>query len=90
MLEEQVSQGYPGLAREVTDICLEIGLPDVLEGGVSKGEVKAATKSHHLMVLQVEMRGMVKCAELLKCDLTKPQPPSAWLRRGLGSVCRHG
>ena len=68
------SQGYPGLASEVTDIYLEIGLPDVVEGGVSKGEVKAAIKSHHLMVLQEEMQGMTKCAELLKCDLTKPQP----------------
>ena len=56
-LEEQVAQGYPGLAREVTDICLDIGLPDVLEGGVSKGEVKAAIKSHHLMVLKEEMKG---------------------------------
>ena len=44
----------------VTSLAREIGLPDVVEGGVSKGEVKAAIKSHHLMVLKEEMQGMLK------------------------------
>ena len=74
VLEEQVAQGYPGLAKEVSHICMEIGLPNVCIGGVSKREVKAAIASHHLKVLKEEMEGKVKCAELVKCDLSKPQP----------------
>ena len=71
---KNVTQGYPGLAQEAAHICELIGIPDVCLGGVSRGEVKAAISSHHQVTLKEEMKGLVKCDELIKCDLSKPQP----------------
>ena len=51
-----------------------IGLPDVFQGNVTKGEIKSAIKSHHIKSLREEMSGKTKCQDLLNSDLTKPQP----------------
>ena len=60
MYQEQVSQGWPGLAREVQSICEEISLPDVNLFSVSKNEVKAAIDDHHKKDLLVEMKKLKK------------------------------
>ena len=74
VMEEQEEQGYPGLIQEVKEICQVIELPDVCQGKVSKNEIKAAIKFHHMESLREEMGGKVKCEELLNSDLSKPQP----------------
>ena len=76
VFDEQLAQGYLGLALEAREICQEVGLPDVCEGKVSKGEVKATIAAHHLATLKEEMEGKKKCASLLQSDLTQPQPYS--------------
>ena len=45
--EECKRNGWPGLGREVSDICQELGIPDVNEVVVSKQEIKEAIYKHH-------------------------------------------
>ena len=44
VFEVQLQMDWPGLAREVTHICQEVGLPDVCRVAVTKREVKEAIK----------------------------------------------
>ena len=39
---------WPGLWREVTEICNEIGIPDVNDEVVSKTDIKTAIVNHHM------------------------------------------
>jgi hypothetical protein len=52
VLEELVVMGWPGLAREVTEIWEEIGLENVCENKVDKEEVKEAIRHHPLKELK--------------------------------------
>jgi hypothetical protein len=45
--EEGKHMGWPGLGQEVSDICAELGIPDVNNMMVSKHEVKNAIFDHH-------------------------------------------
>ena len=42
VFEEQVAMGWPGLAREVTDVCKVVGLEDISRKSVTKEEVDEA------------------------------------------------
>ena len=59
VLQEQMRMGWPGLGKEVQDICKEIGLPDATDGKVNmaKEDVKEAITIHHLMYIKKEMKG---------------------------------
>lgn len=74
VFDQQVAEGWPGLAEEATDICSKIGLPDICLEEVDKKEVKEAIYYHHYAALRKELGNKEKCKELMKCDLRKPQP----------------
>ena len=59
VLQEQVRMGWPGLGREVRDICHKIGLPDASneEVNIEKEAVKEAIKLDHLKYLKENMQG---------------------------------
>ena len=59
VLKEQVRMGWPGLGREVRDICQKIGLPDATneEVQLEKEDVKEAIKIDHLQYLKENMKG---------------------------------
>ena len=59
VLQEQMRMGWPGLGKEVQDICKEIGLPDATDVKVNmaKEDVKEAITVHHLMYIKKEMKG---------------------------------
>ena len=40
LLEEQVAWGWPGLAKEATEICDKVGLPDMVKNKMTKKEIK--------------------------------------------------
>lgn len=44
---EQVRQGLPGLSREVSQICLQLGLPDVNSEDMTKAQVDKAIKEYN-------------------------------------------
>ena len=43
--KEQRNQGWPGLAREVTEICEQLDIPDVNIAGGAKGDMARAVQS---------------------------------------------
>ena len=45
--DEQVKQGWPGLSREVAEICLQIGLPDANVVTIAKAQVDKAIKEYN-------------------------------------------
>ena len=47
IFEEQRANNWPGLSREVRDICKEINLPDINDMDISEGEIKQAVFDHH-------------------------------------------
>ena len=59
VLEEQVRLGWPGLAKEVQEICRQTGLPDATdkETSLDKATVKEAIKVSHLQHLKDNMKG---------------------------------
>ena len=59
VLQEQARMGWPGLGKEVQEICKEIGLLDATSQTVDidKEAVKEAIQLHHLQHLKKEMKG---------------------------------
>ena len=47
--------GWPGLAEEVVNICLTIGLQDITKEEVTKEEIKERIMDHHIKGLKKEM-----------------------------------
>ena len=45
--DEQVMQGWPGLSREVAEICAQLGLPDANIVRVTKAQVDKAIKEYN-------------------------------------------
>ena len=45
--EEEKMKGWPGLSKEVSKICADIGIPDVNHKYVPKKEIKQAIFRHH-------------------------------------------
>ena len=72
-LEEQVDWGWPGLAKEVTEICDKVGLPDIVKNNVTKKEIKEAVFYYDYKMMKEEMKPLSKLDSLKNQDLTKPQ-----------------
>ena len=71
---DQVALGLPGLAKEVQEICLTVGLPDICQTDITKDDIKEKIYWHHMKCLKEELQKLeVKGAELLKADLRSPQ-----------------
>jgi hypothetical protein len=64
--EESRVKGWPGLGQEVSEICQEVGLPDINNVRVPKSVVKKAIWDHH----QLDIRKTSKKRIFLKCKNT--------------------
>ena len=75
VLEEQVRQGWPGLASEVKEICRQVGLPDATDQKTSldKDAIKDAIKVHHLQSLKDNMTGE-KLQIMKRTDMREKRP----------------
>ena len=68
ILQEQLSQGWQGLAQEVVDICKKIGLPNACLEYVHRKKVCEAIILSHLQVLKKEY-DMKKLKHLQHTDI---------------------
>ena len=57
---EQLEQGWPGLAKEVEEICKEIKVNNLNEGDVPKWKLKDAINRHHADEARAEMGKKMK------------------------------
>ena len=55
VMEEQISYGWPGLVREVVDICEEVMIPNVMEEDVPKRIIKEALIFHNCKEIRMEI-----------------------------------
>ena len=62
--EEGRAKGWPGLGKEVTEICRQLGIPDVNSCCITKDAVKKAIYDHHYMDLKKELEGSQKLQEV--------------------------
>ena len=65
--------GWPGLAREATQICSKIGFPDIITNKITKAEIKEAIFWSNYESLKDEMAPLKKLQRLVNEDLTRPQ-----------------
>ena len=47
LLEEELFHGWPGMTKEVQNICTEIGLPDATRQYVSRAQAKKVIENHN-------------------------------------------
>ena len=73
MLEQQLEWDWPGLGKEVTDICREVGLPDLCQEEVDKKEIQDAIFFHHLKDLNEEMKKFSKLEDISNGDFRNIQ-----------------
>ena len=75
MLEEQMRQEWEGLASEVQEICLEVGLRDACTEYVSRKEAFEAITFHNMKVVKEEMEAKApkKLKHMRKLDCSKQQ-----------------
>ena len=73
ILKGQVEMGWPGLAREATQICSKIGLPDIITNKITKPEIKEAIFWSNYESLKDEMVPLKKLQRLVNENLTRPQ-----------------
>ena len=52
--EEGKAKGWPGLGKEVSEICKAINIPDVNNEGVQKAAVKKAIFNHHYAAMKLQ------------------------------------
>ena len=78
--QEQIEQDWLGLAQEVQEICIKIGIPDVNKNHTTKNSLKKALRNHdkEKMIRKMTTRSWIKSKWRI---LQKPQ--STWRR----SVC---
>ena len=73
IFEEQVAMGWPGLAREVTEVCKAVGLEDVSRKSVSKEEVDEAIFFKNQKELKDEMDKYEKLKDIKDEDYRMEQ-----------------
>ena len=71
--EESRVKGWPGLGEEVTEICKDIGIPDVNDVFVSKPGIKKAIWDHHYVDLKKELDDSNNLKDINNDDFHKVQ-----------------
>jgi len=71
--EEQVAMGWPGLAKEVEDICKEIGVRNVNKEMISKEELEEAVSFADYKEMKKDMERYDKLKEVKDQDLRNEQ-----------------
>ena len=73
VLEQQVLMGWPGLGREVEEICRELGLPNMSVEDVDEERMEEAVFYDHYKHLKDNMKKMRKLDNISDGNFTKMQ-----------------
>ena len=77
VLEEQLAMGWPGLGREVSELCSYLHLPDASQVDVKKEVIKKAVQYDHMRSLKLELRGD-KLREMANSDMSTRREYTGW------------
>ena len=73
ILEEQRSNKWPGLSREVTHICEELNIPDINNCEISALEIRKAVFDHHYGEIKTKISSSKKMMSHKDEDFTEVQ-----------------
>ena len=74
VFNQQLEMGWPGLAREATKICQEIGLQDICRKDISKKNIQEAVFFNHYRELKKEVASFEKLDDIKHEDIRTAQP----------------
>ena len=74
VLQVQMAMGWPGLIKEVQDICKTVGLEDVTQKYLYRQEVKEYIEYYDMKLAKIEMAPLEKCAVIRNRDCRSVQP----------------
>ena len=74
VLQEQLLQGWPGLTKEVQEICQTVGLPDVTKEYIVRKKVLESLEYYSMKITKEKMVGKEKYRHMIKKDCRKMQP----------------
>ena len=72
--EEAENRGWPGLGKEVTDICREIQIPNINTHKVSKTVIQKAVENSHWEDMMSQFDQSSKLQDIKYCDFKNIQP----------------
>ena len=73
ILEEQWTNQWPGLSREVAEICEKLDIPNINENSITVGNLKLAVFDHHYKELKDKIGESKKMLKHKDEDFSKPQ-----------------
>ena len=71
--EEQVEMGWPGLAKEVAEVCKKLGVKDANKEELDKDELEDAVFVYEYKEMKEEMRKYEKLKDVVNGDFRKEQ-----------------
>ena len=74
MLEVQKNKDWPGLAKEVSDICEQVGISDINDHDIPDYQIKKAIAEHHYAKLKDDIKNSKKMEKHKDDDFRKAQP----------------
>ena len=74
ILEVQRNKNWPGLSKEVSDICNEVGIPDINDHHIPDYQIKKAVFSHHYTKLKDDIKNSKKMEKHKDDDFRDVQP----------------
>ena len=74
VLQVQVAMGWPGLTREVKEICRKVGLPDATQKYLYRKEIQEYIHYYDMKVVKESMSSLDKCKTIRERDCRIVQP----------------
>ena len=74
VMEEQIRFGWPGLAKEVEEICEDLCIPNVLEEDVPKQHIQESIRFHNCEEIRTEMKRRKKLKNIIHEDFSMTKP----------------
>ena len=74
VLEVQLAMGWPGLIKEVKEICCTVGLPDVTMQYICREEVLENIRYYDMKMAKTKMAPLEKCRVIRNRDCRHVQP----------------
>ena len=71
--QEAQLRGWPGLGRDVEQICTNIGIPNINNHNISKRDIQKAIRNSHYEYLMGQFEGSRKLQDIQNDDFTKIQ-----------------
>ena len=74
LLQVEVAMSWPGLTREVREICMKVGLPDATKKYVCRKDILEYIQYFDMKMVKENMSSLDKCKKIRERDCRFVQP----------------